>query len=55
MLLDYIFALDGYLVDQTRVFALGGLPEAKTHCASLTVNALREAIADWHIEAKLRR
>jgi Xaa-Pro dipeptidase len=27
VLLDYVFALDGYLIDQTRVFALGGLPE----------------------------
>jgi len=26
VLLDYVFALDGYLVDQTRIFALGGLP-----------------------------
>lgn len=37
------------------IAALGGLPEAKTHCASLTVNALREAIADWHTEGKMRR
>ena len=36
------------------IAALGGLPEAKTHCASLTVNALREAIADWHTEGKMR-
>jgi NifU-like protein involved in Fe-S cluster formation len=34
------------------IATLGGLPEMKTHCASLTVNALREAIADWHTEAK---
>jgi nitrogen fixation NifU-like protein len=36
------------------IAALGGLPEAKTHCASLTVNALREAIADWHAGGKMR-
>ena len=35
------------------IAALGG--KAKTHCASLTVNALREAIADWHAEGKIRR
>jgi Xaa-Pro aminopeptidase len=27
VLLDYVFALDGYLVDQTRIFALGGLSD----------------------------
>jgi Xaa-Pro dipeptidase len=27
VLIDYVFALDGYLVDQTRIFALGGLPD----------------------------
>jgi Xaa-Pro dipeptidase len=27
VLMDYVFALDGYLVDQTRIFALGGLPD----------------------------
>jgi Xaa-Pro aminopeptidase len=27
VLLDYVFALDGYLIDQTRIFALGGLPD----------------------------
>jgi Xaa-Pro aminopeptidase len=26
VLMDYVFALEGYLVDQTRIFALGGLP-----------------------------
>ena len=36
------------------IAALGGLPKGKTHCASLTLNALREAIADWHTEGKMR-
>ncbi len=27
VLMDYVFVLDGYLVDQTRIFALGGLPD----------------------------
>jgi len=27
VLLDYVFALDGYLVDQTRIFAVGGLSD----------------------------
>jgi Xaa-Pro dipeptidase len=27
VLMDYVFALDGYLVDQTRIFALGALPD----------------------------
>jgi nitrogen fixation NifU-like protein len=29
------------------IAALDGLPEAKQHCARLTVNTLREAIANW--------
>ncbi|MBN1890775.1 MAG: iron-sulfur cluster assembly scaffold protein [Thermoflexales bacterium] len=29
--------------------ALGGLPEAKVHCAKLMVTALREAIANWRV------
>ncbi|TEU21792.1 MAG: aminopeptidase P family protein [Anaerolineales bacterium] len=46
VLMDYVFALDGYLVDQTRVFALGGLPDKLVagHKAMLEVqDALRVA------------
>jgi len=28
--------------------ALGGLPDTHAHCAELMVNALRQAIANWH-------
>jgi Xaa-Pro dipeptidase len=46
VLMDYVFALDGYLVDQTRVFAIGGLPDELVagHKAMLEVQqALRDA------------
>jgi NifU-like protein involved in Fe-S cluster formation len=33
------------------VEVLGGLPEAKVHCAELMVTALREAIANWNAQA----
>jgi len=46
VLMDYVFALDGYLVDQTRIFVLGGLPGELVagHKAMLEVQeALRDA------------
>jgi Xaa-Pro dipeptidase len=46
VLMDYVFALDGYLVDQTRLFALGDLPNELVagHKAMLDVQqALRVA------------
>jgi Xaa-Pro dipeptidase len=46
VLMDYVFALDGYVVDQTRVFAIGGLPDELVagHKAMLKVQeALRVA------------
>jgi Xaa-Pro dipeptidase len=46
VLMDYVFALDGYLVDQTRLFALGDLPNELVagHKAMLDVQqALRIA------------
>ena len=46
VLMDYVFALDGYLVDQTRIFAIGGLPDELVagHKAMLEVQeALRGA------------
>jgi Xaa-Pro dipeptidase len=46
VLMDYVFALDGYVVDQTRVFAIGGLPDELVagHQAMLEVqDALRVA------------
>jgi Xaa-Pro dipeptidase len=41
VLMDYVFALDGYIVDQTRVFAIGGLPDELVagHKAMLEVQA----------------
>ena len=32
------------------IVALDGLPEENAHCAELTVNTLREAIANRHAE-----
>jgi Xaa-Pro aminopeptidase len=46
VLMDYVFALDGYVVDQTRIFAIGGLPDELVagHKAMLEVQqALRVA------------
>jgi Xaa-Pro dipeptidase len=46
VLMDYVFALEGYLVDQTRIFALGDLPDKLVagHKAMLEVQqALRVA------------
>ena len=46
VLMDYVFALDGYVVDQTRIFALGDLPDELVagHKAMLEVqDALRVA------------
>ncbi len=42
ILLDYVFALDGYLADHTRIFALGGLDDEllAAHAAMLDVQAL---------------
>jgi nitrogen fixation NifU-like protein len=36
------------------ITALDGLPRAKTHCASLAVKALQEAIAEWFADSALR-
>ncbi len=36
----------GKISPEELMAALGGLPEAKHHCAKLTVNTLPEAIAD---------
>ncbi len=37
----------GQITADAVIEALGGLPEAKKHCAELMVTALREAIANW--------
>ncbi len=37
----------GQITASGVIEALGGLPEAKAHCAELMVTALREAIANW--------
>ncbi|MGD9016865.1 MAG: Xaa-Pro peptidase family protein [Desulfobacterales bacterium] len=39
ILLDYVFAWNGYIADHTRIFAIGGVPEdlLKAHEAMLTV------------------
>jgi Xaa-Pro dipeptidase len=46
VLVDYVFALDGYLADHTRIFSLGPVPDAleKAHEAMLTIQeAVRKA------------
>lgn len=56
ILMDYIFALDGYVVDQTRVFAIGGLADklAQGHAAMLKVDgALRRAATPGAITGEL--
>lgn len=35
------------IAPEDLIVPLGGLPKEKVHCANLTVNTLREAIADW--------
>ena len=40
------------IVPEDLAAALGGLPEAKAHCAKLTLNTLREAIANRRAEEK---
>lgn len=44
VLFDYVFAMDGYLVDQTRIFAIGKLPDKllRAHDAMLEI---QDAIA----------
>ena len=37
----------GKISPEDLIAALDGLPSAKVHCANLTVNTLREAIANW--------
>jgi len=36
------------IVPENLTAALDGLPEAKIHCAKLTLNTLRQAIGNWH-------
>jgi len=38
----------GKIRPEDVISALDGLPEAKVHCANLTVNTLRQAIDNWH-------
>jgi nitrogen fixation NifU-like protein len=38
----------GKIRSEDVIAALDGLPEAKVHCARLTVNTLRQAIDNWH-------
>lgn len=37
----------GQIRAEDLIAALDGLPEAKAHCAKLTVNTLQKAIANW--------
>jgi nitrogen fixation NifU-like protein len=39
------FTTDGR---ESAIACASGLPEAKVHCAKLTVNTLRQAIDNWH-------
>ncbi len=38
----------GKIRPEDVIAALDGLPEAKVHCAKLTLNTLRQAIGNWH-------
>ncbi len=40
------------IVPENLTAALDGLPEAKVHCAKLTLNTLREAVANRRAEEK---
>jgi len=42
----------GKIMPEDLIAALDGLPEAKVHCANLTLNTLREAIASRRAEEK---
>ena len=47
VLLDYVFACDGYLADHTRIFVIGDLPDElkKAHAAMLTIQEIIKAAA----------
>jgi len=45
VLFDYVFVTDGYIVDQTRIFALGSLP-AKLIRAHAAMLEIQNAVAD---------
>jgi NifU-like protein involved in Fe-S cluster formation len=40
----------GKISPEELMAALGGLPEAKHHCAKLTVNTLQETITNWRAD-----
>jgi len=40
----------GKIRPEDLIAALDGLPKAKVHCANLTLNTLRQAIANWRAE-----
>ena len=42
----------GRITPEDLIAALDGLPKAKVHCASLTLNTLRDAIADQHARSE---
>ena len=42
VLVDYSFNLDGYMLDQTRIFCLGKLPEHLVEAHKVAVNILKE-------------
>lgn len=47
VLLDYVFACDGYLADHTRIFAIGNLPDElkQAHAAMLSIQEIIKAAA----------
>ncbi|MEE4362479.1 MAG: Xaa-Pro peptidase family protein [Desulfotignum sp.] len=56
VLVDYVFALDGYLADHTRIFSLGPVPDAleKAHEAMLTIQeAVRKAAVPGAVAGEL--
>ena len=40
----------GKIRPEDLIAALDGLPKTKVHCAKLTLNTLRQAIANWRVE-----
>ncbi len=44
----------GMIEPEELLAALGGLPEETTHCAYLAVDTLRDAIANWYKNARVR-
>jgi Xaa-Pro dipeptidase len=53
VLLDYVFACDGYLADHTRIFAIGSLPDdlKQAHAVMLSIQEIVKAAAQPGVPA----